>query len=85
MQALYRLTEPCSALHDLRQLRFQQLGVEKLLAVLPLVNCFRLVEAFIALQSNQGSPGKFGTTFGKFGLTHAWGALYQDRFFECGG
>ena len=57
----------------------QQLGVEELLGVLPLVQRLALVEPFVALQANQPPVGDLGQRLGQLGLADARRAFDEHR------
>ena len=85
MQPAHGLGEPLCAIEYISQLFFQQLRVQELLAVFPLVECFALVQPLIALQSHQRPVNDHRTGLGQFGFPHAGRTLDQYRFFERGG
>jgi len=70
--------------HDLADLLAQDLGVEQLLAVVPLVERLGLVLALVALQPQQPAPGGLGEAECELGLADAGGTLEQDRLVEPG-
>ena len=72
----------CGAAEHLAELVLQDLGIEKLLGVFPLVERLGLVEALIALQADhlQAAPG--GNRLGEFGLADAGRAFDQDRLLD---
>ncbi len=64
----------------LLQLIAQQLGVQELLGVFPLVERLGLIQPFVALQADQLAPGGAGDGFGQLGLAYARRAFRQQRF-----
>ena len=69
--ALHRLLRSAGVGDDLADLLAQDLGVEQLLAVVPLVECLRLVLALVALQSQQPPPGRRRQCLGQLRLADA--------------
>ena len=70
--------------HDLADLLAQDLGVEQLLAVVPLVQRLGLVLALVALQAQEPPPGDAGQRLGELGLADARGTLDEQRLVEAG-
>jgi len=62
----------------------KDLGVEQLLAVIPLVEGLRLVLALVALQPQQPAPGRLGQGERKLGLADAGRPLQQHRLAQSG-
>ena len=81
---LHCLAEISSVGDDLADLLPQDLGVEQLLAVVPLVERLGLVLAFVALQPQQSPAGGGGEDLGQFGLPDPGGPLDQQRFVQAG-
>ena len=69
---------------DLADLLAQDLGVEQLLAVVPLVERLGLVLALVALQPQQPAAGGRGQRLGQLGLADAGGALDEQRLVQPG-
>ncbi len=57
----------------------QQLGVEELLGVFPLVERLALVESLVALQADEMPRGHFGQGLGQLGLAHPGRPLDEHR------
>ena len=72
----------CGAAEHFAELVLQDLGVEQLLGVFPLIERLGLVEAFVALQADhlQAAPGR--DRLGKLGLADAGRAFDQDRLLD---
>ena len=62
----------------------QDLGVQELLAVIPLVQSLGVVLALIALQPQQPPPGRRGDGLGQLGLADSGGPLDQQGLVELG-
>ena len=71
VQPGHRLGETPGTLQHLVQCFFQDLRVEKLLAVLPLVDGLGFIEALVALQANERQPQHGGGGLREFGLADA--------------
>ena len=69
---------------DLADLLAQDLGVEQLLAVVPLVEGLGLVLALVALQPQQPPAGDGGQRLGELGLADAGRALDEQRLVQPG-
>ncbi len=78
------LGEVGGVLDDLPDLLAQDLGVEHLLAVVPLVERRGLVLTLVALQAQQPAAGDGGQRGGQLGLADTGGALEQDRLVQAG-
>jgi hypothetical protein len=63
----------------------QDLGVEELLAVLPLVEGLGLVQALVALHADQGLVQADGDRAGEVGLADPGGAFDEDRLAQVVG
>ena len=74
--------EGAGAGEGLLKLIAEQLGVQELLGVLPFVERFGLVEAFVALQTDEGTAERTGDGFGQFGFADAGGPFGEQRFAE---
>src|SRR5581483_3145014 len=74
-----RLAERTRAADHLADLVLQDLRVEKLLRVLPLVEGLRLVEALVALEANQLVAERAGQHLRELRLADAGGSLDEDR------
>ena len=61
------------------------LDPEQLLAVVPLVQRLRLVQALVALEPDEGAVEVSRKRLGEFGLAHAGRALDEHRLAELGG
>ena len=70
---------------DLADLLAQDLGVEQLLAVVPLVEGLGLVLALVALQPQQPAAGGRGQRLGQLGLADAGRPLDEQRLLQPGG
>ncbi len=79
---LGRVANRLRARHDLGELLLEDLGVEELLRVLPLVERLGLVEPLVTLQSDQLASGRGGDDLRQLGLAHAGGTFDQDRLLE---
>ena len=73
------LGEPLRTLEHFVQGLLKHLRVEKLFAVLPLVDRLRLVEPLVALQANERQGEHLGGGLGQFGLADARRAFDQHR------
>ena len=60
----------------------QDLGVEQLLAVFPLVQRLRLVQPLVALHADQREVEERGDRLGELGLADAGRAFHQDRLLQ---
>ena len=83
--ALDRVPERACLADHLADLVAQDLGVEELLGVLPLVERLGLVQALVALQADQLAPERGGQHLGELGLADAGGPFHQDRLLELAG
>ena len=81
---LHRLAQIGGVGDDLADLLPQDLGVEQLLAVVPLVECLGLVLTFVALQPQQPPAGGGGENLGQLGLPDPGRPLDQQRFVQPG-
>ena len=70
---------------DLADLVAQDLRVEQLLGVLPLVERLGLVEPFVALQADQLGGERGGERLGQLGLADAGRPLDEDRLLHAVG
>ena len=82
MKPLYRFLQTLGPIKNVAHLLFQNLRVEQLLAVLPLVQRFGFIQTFVTLQAHQRFIDYVSTGFGEFGFTHPRRALDQNRFVE---
>jgi len=82
MQPLDRRSQADRALHHFAQLVLEQLRVQQLLAVFPLVQGLGFVQAFVTLHSDQGHVEDLGHALGQFGLSDTGRAFDQDRLFQ---
>ncbi len=82
--AVHGLVEVDGVLDDLTDLLPQDLGVEQLLAVVPLVERLGLVLALVALQAQQAPAGRVGQALGQLGLADPGRALEQHGLEEPG-
>ena len=82
MKLIERGFQRRSAAEHFAELVLEDLRVQKLLGVFPLVERLGLVEPLIALQADhlQAAPG--GDRFRQLGLADAGGAFDQDGFFD---
>ena len=64
------------------QLIAQQLGIEQLLGVLPLIEGLGFVQSFVALEAYEPPIGDPRQRFGQFGLSHPGGPLDEDWLSE---
>ena len=82
MQLVERRLQRRRAAEHFAELVLQDLRVQKLLGVFPLVERLGLVQSLIALQADhlQAAPG--GDRLRKLGLADAGGAFDQDRLFD---
>src|SRR5262245_53632741 len=71
--------------HHLADLLLQDLRVEQLLGVLPLVEGLGLVQALVALQTQQRLPERAGQYLGELGLADAGGSFHQNRLPQMAG
>ncbi len=67
---------------DLAEFVLQDLGVEKLLGVFPLVERLGFIEPFVTLQADQLEAAPGGNGFGQFGFADAGRAFHEDRLFN---
>src|SRR6185369_8623668 len=63
----------------------QQLGIEQLLAVLPVIERLPLIDPFVALQSHQRKIQGGGESLGQAGLANSGRTLDQDRLLHPDG
>ena len=85
VQARHRPLEAGRVAQHVAHAVLQDLGIEELLAVLPLVEGLRLVEPLVALEPDEGEVEKAGHREGELGLADAGRALDEDRLLEMGG
>jgi hypothetical protein len=83
MQLVQRGMQRCSTPQHLTELVLQDLCVEQLLGVFPLIQRLGFIKAFIALQTDQLLAAPMRDRFGKLGLADAGGPLDQDRLSIC--
>jgi hypothetical protein len=81
-ESICRLRERLRIDEKCLQFVAQQLGVKHLLGVFPFVQRLRLVESFVALQTNQLAPARRRPGFGEFRFANACRTLRQDRFVQ---
>ncbi len=85
VQALDGLFQSLGTLQDVPQLLLQYLGVQQLFTVFPFIQGFRLIEAFVTLQSYQGLRDHFSAGLRQFGLAHPGWTFHQNGFVQrCG-
>ncbi len=72
------LAQAFGVAQHIAELVAQQLRIEQLLGVLPLVERLRLVQALVALQADKLAAGGAGPALGQLGLTDAGGALGEQ-------
>jgi len=82
VQLVERRMQCRGAAQNFAELVFQDLRVEQLLGVFPLIQRLGLVEPLIALQADQLLAAPGGDRLGKLGLADAGGALDQDRLLD---
>ena len=82
MQLIERRFQRRGAAEDFAELVLQDLRVEKLLGVFPLVERLGLVEPLIALQADHLHAAPGGDRFRQLGLADAGGAFDQNGFFD---
>ena len=84
-QAVDRFRQRRRAVGHLADLVLEDLGVEQLLGVLPLVERLGFVEALVALQADQPGAGARGDDLGELGLADAGRPLDEQRLAELRG
>src|SRR5438128_3486877 len=82
---IHRLGERAGPAQHLADLVLQDLRVEELLRVLPLVEGLGLVEPLVALEANQLLAERGRQHLGELGLPHPGRAFHQDRLLHLGG
>jgi len=82
VQLVQRGRERFGVAQHFAELVLQDLGVEELLGVFPLIQRLGFIEAFIALQADQLQAAPCGDRLGEFGLADAGRPFDQDRFFD---
>src|SRR3990167_2821291 len=82
MQPLDGGRESHRALHHLPQFVLEELRIEQLLAVFPLVQGLGFVQAFETLHADQGHVENLCHALGQFGLADAGRAFDKDRLFQ---
>ena len=85
MQLVQRLGEGVFVADDGADLVLEDLRVEQLLAVFPLIQCLGLVEPLIALHADQRQIEPGGNRFGQLGLADAGWAFDQDGLLQIVG
>ncbi len=78
MQLVERRIERRRAAEHFAELVLQDLRIQKLLGVFPLIERLGLVEALVALQADHLEPAPAGDRFGKLGLADPRRTLDQD-------
>ena len=78
-QAVCRICQRIGPCQRLLQLIAQQLGVEQLFGILPLIQRLGFVQPFIALKADQLAARRRGYALGQFGLAHACRPFQQQR------
>ena len=79
-EAVGSFGERAGAGQGLLQLIAEQLGVQELLSVLPLIESFGLVQSFVALQADEGTAERAGDGLGQFGLADAGRPFGEQGF-----
>ncbi len=82
VQPANRLFEAFCTLQNFVERFLQDLRVQQLLAVLPLVQRLRFVETFVTLQADQRQAEHGGGGFREFGFADARRAFDQHRFLQ---
>ena len=77
--------ERVSLVNQLSNLLFQDLRVQQLFAVLPLVQGLAVVQAFITLQADEGKVERTCQRHGQVGFANARGAFNQHRLAQVVG
>src|SRR5262252_7544848 len=80
--SIHRLGETLGAGQNLTDLVLQDLRVQQLLGVLPLVERLAFIESFVALQTNQVVTQRGGEHLGEVSLADAGRPFHQDRLLE---
>src|SRR6185437_33505 len=82
MQLVERRVQRFGAAKHFAELVLQDLGVQKLLGIFPLIERSGFVEALIALQPDHFQPAPRRDRLGELGFTDARRAFDQDRLFD---
>ena len=85
VQLGHRLAQPAGTAQCIVDLVLEHLDIEQLLAVFPFVERLGLVQAFVALQTNQRQFEHGGHGLGQLGLAYAGRALHEYRLLQLRG